>query len=742
MLQRLLRKTELRVTEARRLTRNSRMQENFDVTLSKKNCVHHELCGCILVVKGISPATEGFLFEGDGSALTMQFDRAGEKMGQYKWTSPMDRKLYTEPEAYFLSRVKADSTVRVIENPPPYRYEEYQSTPLPDLHPDVRSALLRSDVTYMRKIMPRFDFSLPWMQKEVWRENDRVPSLQALCVRKFSAYYWATGTQNGRPFVISAMDGMETTKFADSVLQMSRHPPEGLNELLPYFPEAMNHMYRMMKIDLSAQEHIPFSLKPLEGIYLGASKGIDLGEVKEIKEGPHPIKVSPLGKKIDSFDQDLDAIMNFVLHGTEPPIWWTVSPKNENFFSWTKQWTQKEWDTWKAKIRSFYIPNSVYILLEKVVSLHRHRRERGWVICIGHPWSRGGGNTMAKRLGITLKNCYEKRVHEGDGKNFDATVAEQCVDAYWSSMLIGMKQDTEDYKIFEAIAKFLIKNMLTRVTRIFAGIWAEVHGGVPSGAFNTSHMDSWIMLLYLTLFFSHQIRTAPEDQREILEEFYLDHIMAVVYGDDHLYSFPLTEYSHVFSAENFALFMKKFFNVEMRDSKSAQPFCSKEFMGMIVEMGCTFLKHQHVVNKYRERPGQPDFLPYRESKEFMIRAVWGRETKARDPVDVLLSVIGHAYGTYASNRDAYDRLALFYQELLRVVGDVEYAKQTIRSRLTEMDLKRLRQLGITQEELMSGFPTWETLVEKNTYDMVYQDNGKEGRDGAYSYSMDEEYLEW
>jgi len=106
----------------------------------------------------------------------------------------------------------------------------------------------------------------------------------------------------------------------------------------------------------------------------------------------------------------------------------------------------------------------------------------------------------------------------------------------------------------------------------------------------------------------------------------------------------------------------------------------------------------------------------------MIRAVHGRETKSRDQIDVLLSVVGHVYGTYASNPDAYERLAIFYSELVSsIVDNLADLPKLMRSRMTELDLKKIRQTNLTTDDICNGFPTWDTLVDKNRYDSHYQD---------------------
>lgn len=436
-------------------------------------------------------------------------------------------------------------------------------------------------------------------------------------------------------------------------------------------------------------------------------------------EVPHPVKVTPKGKKVDSYEQDITDILQYLRTGIEPGVVWTTPPKNENFFEFFKQMSDEMWDRFCKKVRVFCIPSSIYILLERLVSHLRHIKERGCVIQIGRPWSHGGMDSIAKCLGVTKDMAFVPGVVEGDAKNFDQTVRDFFIDLYFSTMNIHMDEVSPDYEVFEMITKFLLKNMLNRITNLLGDIWGIVHGGVPSGALNTSHMDSWIMALYFCLFCVWQIAHAPEEDREELEMEFLQIIKVIVYGDDHLYWKGTKLGAVYFSGVAFADFMEKHFGVLIRDLRDGIPFCSEVQDGWLTRIGAVFLKHLAILNT-EKGIGQPVFLPFRESREFLIRAVWGRETKVRDVFDTLLSVLGHAYGTYAANRDAYDRLYTFYTELLAEI-DVANLDEELMDRLGHDDIKKLRQIGISPEEILTGFPTWDRLVKKNVYDPVYQD---------------------
>lgn len=311
---------------------------------------------------------------------------------------------------------------------------------------------------------------------------------------------------------------------------------------------------------------------------------------------------------------------------------------------------------------------------------------------------------------------------EGDAKLYDQTVREAFVNLYFSTMTMHYDQTDPDAQMIEEVLKFLLKNMITRVTQLFGDVWGIVTGGVPSGAFNTSHMDSWIMALYFCLFCVWQINQAPIEVQEELESHFFLYIRLIVYGDDHLYNKGEGVSAQYFGGQAFADFMKKHFDVTIRDLKDGIPFCSTTTPdGFVRKMGATFLRHQFVLNPSIKKD-QPWCLPFRETREYMIRAVHGRETKSRDQIDVLLSVVGHVYGTYASNPDAYERLAIFYSELVSsIVDNLADLPKLMRSRMTELDLKKIRQTNLTTDDICNGFPTWDTLVDKNRYDSHYQD---------------------
>jgi len=366
-----------------------------------------------------------------------------------------------------------------------------------------------------------------------------------------------------------------------------------------------------------------------------------------------------------------------------------------------------------------------------MVSKVRQLKEHGWVIAVGHSHSRGGGDVLAKMLGIDLKNCMKPVIEEGDAKKFDQSVLEFFTNLYFSTMLVHEDPLSRDYEMKKKIIEWLAENMAARLTRLFANYWAFVRGQVPSGCWNTSHMDSWIMAMYFCLFGLWQIQNAPEELQEELEEALFNIIMIIVYGDDHAWNKGEGVSAQYFSADEFARFCKKYFDVDVRDLVTGATFLSDTFDGFLVRKGLTFLRHQFIMNPEKGQ-GQCNFIPFREWREFLIRAVWGRETSSRDCLSVMMSCIGHAYGTYASNYPAYRRLFLLFESLVQISGVSPHIslKEAI-GRQTHDDLKKLRQIGISPEEVLRGFPSWKTLIAKNVMDWNYHETVHDNIDHDY-----------
>jgi len=690
------------------------MAENLTVQYTSMSCAHDEHCQCDLELIGKGPM-QGFYYRTREKDRGLQYSEASARLAsEFKLVGERIVPCFSNETEHYLKNFIQKKNVVLIQ--PPLNIPSCPESVLP-VDPDIR----------MRGIMKNVDrHMLPIIFKcpvedipfdSVWDPQDY--SLVSLIYRQQSAYWHAYGTHHGRMTYIAAQAGLYPHKFADAIGAYQRHVNDVFDVAkgpLAYLNLATDYMYSAMGI--TEFQTIPCSLdfSNLDDVYLGSSSGIHSGPsvTHELPDNVK-IKISPNGKKAENFEADINKIFNFLVSEQEFEVFFSISPKNENFFDKLKLYDKELYERWESKLRLFIIPTSTFVLAEKLVSKIRMLVERGKIIQIGRKWSWGGAQFIAHLLGLNKGMYWDPVLVEGDIKNFDQSVNVIFVRWYMSTMLIHENPKDPDYLFKQKIVEYLAKNLMCRLTRLFSNLWAQVIGGVPSGIFNTSHMDSWIMALYVFLFLVWQLVNAQECDKEELETA-IHSFALLVYGDDHLWNkgFGLTAVK--FSGTLFAQFMKEMFDVTVRDIYDGIPLCSKVMNGQLVSRGACFLRHFFVENPYGALPGQADVVPFRETFEYISRAVHGRETKNRDLMDVLLSVIGHAYGTYASNKIAYDTLHCMFKAIITEVNlPIHTVLGDVVARVGDDDIRKLRQMAITVEDVLHGFPKWETLVERNTY---------------------------
>jgi len=726
-VQKFVRKSSELPAEFKKLFKKKKLMQNFALEWTNENCVHSDTCGCRVTLKGLCADLKGRVFTSDAPTIQGQFADIIAR-ARVLLANPSASEAQLE-DSYFVSSLRKGSNITLIDPPFQDRSVWPREVPDPSPHPTVKQYFAKADELYFSAHKSHLglsssDFARAW-------DYDAYPTLSSLVLRHFSSYHWAFGKTNGRPHWVSTGSGLyEDHKMMNTLLLMQR-PLIG-DQPLPVFQhvkEILRHYYRIVGSDYRTKEKIKINLSPLHPMYLGSAGGLNNAESRNISGYPVPIEVRAKGKKIDTFEQDVTAFVDFIRTGEAPAVYFENSFKNEYLFSFTKQWNDDNWRAFRQKCRVFVIPSSIYILISRVVSLPRMMRERGEAIRIGSKWSRGGADSLAKSLGV-WDEPWVRQLFAGDVDKFDQSVIRPFIDLYWSTHLAYHDETDEDYPILVELCKWLCQVQLNRITHLYGRRWASVHAQVPSGILDTSHMDSFVMLIYLISFCVHTIHSSPEEIREGLEEHFLDVIKMVVYGDDHVFRTGAGLYAGYFSGQAFAQFVQRFFGVTIRDLEVDLPFCSTVKDGYLVKKGVMFLRHYFVPNPYYgdpKYPGQCRYLPYRETRDVMIRVAYSREVReVREPLDVVLSIVSHAYGTYASNPDTYERLRILYALIVKEEGYTPATlKEELWRRAEEGDLGKMRQMGITVEEISQGFPSWETLVRKNVYDEAYQKNSSQ-----------------
>jgi len=680
-------------------------------------CPHSDRCQCPVIVKGV-PDTPYALFPETRVEGTKEEQAAKIISLVNSLYRIVDGQIVPMPgdyyKTYLAARLAHSPNMQII--PPLLKDRGHMlETPSYDLPPIIRKIYQEAD----RRVLPRY-FSKRIDFETLHSTAERVsPYLEF--VRQRSAYWMTFGTINGKGFRTAALENANGIKTINAILGYSG-PVKHLNPLgqqaFTHIDEAISRLYNAMGFtqETLGQERSVVDFDSIASAYLGSSAG--LNPPTKVKEGEldtgERVRISSTGKKLENLELDMQRIIDLLEDDTNSfDTYFEIVGKVENFFSWTVQKDPVKHAAWKNKMRLFYIPTSTFVLMEKIVSKVRMKKERGKVIRIGMKWAHGGADELAKSLKIDLENCMKLILVEGDLKKMDQTVKAIFTKLYMQFMLVHEDPTSTDYPIKVKILEYLIPRLVEKLVRLYGDVWVKQVGTVPSGCFNTSHMDSWVMGLYFFLFCTVQLHSCPDADRVELEQL-IEEVAIVLYGDDHLYNKGEERVSHYLSAWNFQSFLKQALEVDLKDIYDGLPFVSSEDRGRIKTRGACFLKQFFVLNPYKgEYPNQPDFLPYREINEIMIRLAYGRESTTRTLKEIALACVGHAYATFASNRIAYDMILEVYRQIIAEIKTPVEQMSDLAQLLQAKSMRKLRVLGLTAEQLKQGFPTWEALIKQN-----------------------------
>jgi len=481
--------------------------------------------------------------------------------------------------------------------------------------------------------------------------------------------------------------------------------------LIPLFPAAIEMVHHHCN---STEDYGKHKLRweideIISETYMGSAGGCNSPEMKQVEEedGITYIK-NPNGKKFDVVLPAIEQFRKFMTSGKRPFVSFRYSIKEENVFMDSLDDMLKK----LQKGRLFVIPNFITILLEMSIGSTRYS-ELGGSIGIGRSWSYGGMDGLLEMLGV-LGREDDFVLNEGDVVKIDQSLCDILINIFWSSRLIYFDPKHPDYSKVRDTLQLLIEEFTQKVTHIVFELWAIIVGGVPSGALHTSHMDSWILLFLFFLFCLDIAHTHPEMDEEIQIALLTKMIAIVVYGDDNWYFLKKGRMADLLNAREFAKWLKIHWGIEMRDVRVGHNLVSVPRNGFFEVKGGIYLRHYCVKNPLVGE-GQSRYVPYRPMKEVVLKTVYGREPTPRDGINLILSILGHVYGTYGSNEYSYSWLLHLYTVLISVY---EIDRKTILTAIERVErdvTRKLRQVDLPVKALLEGFPTLAYLRERNRY---------------------------
>jgi hypothetical protein len=451
------------------------------------------------------------------------------------------------------------------------------------------------------------------------------------------------------------------------------------------------------------------------GIRPGISSTVEDGGVKycktatgkKVDQFPYYAKqyhnfIRVLLEKGDNYRRDADAIIDYYNH---------LSMKNEYKFVYPP--TAEECKALVLKCREFFIPNMFMQFLSRHLMAARQYLERGNWIKIGHNWNRRGAEEIAIWLWAGVPGMLW---NTGDFTKLDKSIRDWVLSAYIASGKQYYRTESlDEEQLLKDLFEILCEKINVKLVNHIGDMWTLMRAWMYSGGYETSHGDSWAVMLYFMLFMVSKIEEYPDRAEEITKALACGLIRAVIYGDDHIWCCPegLTD---ILNEKEWAAFVYRYTGNEIRDCQTTKVFYTTyNAQGEVETRGVVFLKRYFIQKKIVDAPGFPTVYPFKPTHETLLRLVVPREHELIYP----LAAIGQAYDTMGTNPVSYELLRQFYYNMVTYLTR-KYGKDEavlIAEAIEMMDPTKLRRLqlksGRTTAHLIAGFPSLETLLERH-----------------------------
>jgi len=376
--------------------------------------------------------------------------------------------------------------------------------------------------------------------------------------------------------------------------------------------------------------------------------------------------------------------------------------------------TKAQREKMRLKMRHFFIVHTFTNTVASLTSILRHGFERGKVIRIGMKWWNGGALYVAKLLKYDSPDqCFGM----GDFTKIDKHIKRQFLQIYSSESLRYMK---EYDPFFMALHKYTAESLAVKIVHLVAGKWVVMDGVMPSGHYDTSHGDSWIVSLCYYMLVASSL-DGP-NRVAVRKALAAGLIAIIVYGDDHVISVP-RPLIDVLGETAFSHFCKKQ-GLFIRDIQNDVPFFSTIGpFGELAVSGVSFLQRYFIRKDQIQsdvHQDLPEVLPFRPAHKNIVKVAYGCGSE-RTLLDIILSLLGHMYDTMGTNLYAYEFLVFVYRRIIREAMDVhadpqkELQQYISQGNGQTLDMQRfVRKLGISVNDL-THIPALSHLQLKHTY---------------------------
>jgi len=370
-------------------------------------------------------------------------------------------------------------------------------------------------------------------------------------------------------------------------------------------------------------------------------------------------KGNVLQRALDSFNHSYERVQQ----GKEPefrvPLV-NVAQKPEMFSRYDVE-DDVQYEKKFDKCRDFYIVNIDGYLQSLVYQNYRQHIERGAhgresSIMIGFKFWKAGAARFAKYM-----HSGDKRFFwiTGDFESLDIKVKAFFLSLYTTEAMRYInsgKMSAADYAFLIQLGKHCGIHLTHKIINLFGDVWRIMSGVMPSGAYETSHGDSWIVLLYWCLMVAQVASTSRYGPR-ILQAVKQGEMPFKVYGDD----FCAGVLRELRSEINGKVFMQScaLYGAKLRDVEEHDSFLSvvDPIIGEVIRPGVVILKRYFVL---RDQVGGgsslPEILPFRPMSTILFKLGYGLSRTYADMVPIAVAL---AYESFGINL-ALHQLAFFF----------------------------------------------------------------------------------
>lgn len=372
------------------------------------------------------------------------------------------------------------------------------------------------------------------------------------------------------------------------------------------------------------------------------------------------------------------------------------------------------------KCREFFIMNFVQYIIASLVMKDRQMFERGRMIKVGMRWWHGGAQYFADQMGYKNPDMI---YFDGDYEALDTTFKKHLLELYESQAFVYYDEELSDMNLFEMLLKLATENIAVKMVHIFARIWKLIIGIMPSGAYETSHGNSWLVGLLFWAYIEMVKSKRPQRAAQIDKLFREGKIEFPVYGDDHVIGVHKSV-ADIINEEGYASFVKEFFGMKIHKIRNNIPFLSvpDEHGGLKVD-GVIFLKRRLIKRPDDYPTDLPDVLPYKNLDDVLVKLAWGNNPRWT-LADYAISAIGLAYDGMGTNPVLHEICLQMFVFCVRQGGfasmeDLRRAFMDFRADKTKDITRVLRKIGIPLEKVLEGFPSRDYLLSLHKYDKHY-----------------------